>query len=84
MLPSYFEYIFEHLRQKVRLRSELSPKFLSTLSPHPTQKARPDLQLRDEKKRKTQTRMSRIQATRSPNLLLLIEIEQNAAAVFQP
>ena len=30
MLPSYFDYIFVHLRQKARLRPELSPKFLST------------------------------------------------------
>ena len=45
MLPSYFDYIFVHLRQKVRLRPELSPKFLSTLGPNPTRKARPDLQL---------------------------------------
>ena len=51
MLPSYFDYIFVHLRQKVRLRPESNPKFLSTLartrpelSPNPTQKARPDLQ----------------------------------------
>ena len=35
MLPSYFDYIFVHLRQKVRLRPELSPKFLSTLGPNP-------------------------------------------------
>ena len=35
MLPSYFDYIFEHLRQKARLRLELSPKFLSTLGPNP-------------------------------------------------
>ena len=27
MLPSYFDYVFVHLRQKVRVRSELSPKF---------------------------------------------------------
>ena len=45
MLPSYFDYIFVHLSQKVRLRPELSPKFLSTLGPNPTRKARPDLQL---------------------------------------
>ena len=47
MLPSYFDYIFVHLRQKVRLRPKLSPKRLSTLSPNPnpTQKARSDLQL---------------------------------------
>ena len=36
MLPSYFDYIFVYLRQKVRLRPELSPKFLSTSSPNPT------------------------------------------------
>ena len=34
MLPSYFDDIFVHLRQKVRLRPELSPKFLSTLGPN--------------------------------------------------
>ena len=45
MLPSYFDYIFVHQRQKVRLRLELSPKFLSTLGPNPTRKARHDLQL---------------------------------------
>ena len=45
MLPSYFEYIFAHLRQKVCLRPDLSPKFLSTLGPNPTQKAHLDLQL---------------------------------------
>ena len=33
MLPNYFEYIFVHLRNKARLRPELSPKFLSTLAP---------------------------------------------------
>ena len=35
MLPSYFDYIFVHLKQKVRLRPELSPKFLSILAPNP-------------------------------------------------
>ena len=45
MLPSYFDYIFAHLEQKVRLRPELSPKFLSTLGPNPSRKAWPDLQL---------------------------------------
>ena len=45
MLSSYFDYIFVHLKQKVRLSSELSPKFLSTLGLNPTRKARPDLQL---------------------------------------
>ena len=45
MLPSYFDYIFVHLRQKARLRPESSPKFLSTLGPKSlTGKARPDLQ----------------------------------------
>ena len=27
MLSSYFDYIFVHLRQKARLRPDLSPKF---------------------------------------------------------
>ena len=35
MLPSYFDYIFVLLRQKARLRPELSPKFLLTLGPNP-------------------------------------------------
>ena len=35
-----------HLRQKALLKPDLSPKFLSTLDPNPTRKARPDLQLR--------------------------------------
>ena len=42
MLQSYFDYTFVHPRQKVRLRPRLSPKLLSTLSPNPTRKARPD------------------------------------------
>ena len=41
MLPSYFDYIFVHLKQKVRLRPELSPNFLSILDPNPTRKAGP-------------------------------------------
>ena len=45
MLLSYFDYIFVHLRQKVRLRPELGPKFLSTLGPNLTQKAWLNLQL---------------------------------------
>ena len=45
MVPSYADYIFVHLRQKARLRPELSPKFLSTLGPNPTRKPLPDLQL---------------------------------------
>ena len=45
MLPKYLDCIFVHLRQKVRLRPELSTKFLSTLGPNPTRKARLDLQL---------------------------------------
>ena len=44
MLQIYFDYIFVHLRQKVRLRPELGPKFLSTLGPNPA-RTRPDLQL---------------------------------------
>ena len=34
-----------HLRQKVRFKPELRPKFLPTFGPNPTRKARPDLQL---------------------------------------
>ena len=47
MLPSYFDYIFVHLRQILRLRPNLSPKFLSSLDPNlsPTPKAPPDLPL---------------------------------------
>ena len=45
MLPSYFDYILVHPRQKARLRPELSPKFLSTLGPNPIRKVRSDLQL---------------------------------------
>ena len=45
MLPSYFDYIVVHQRQKERFRPELSPKFLLTSGPNPTRKARPDLQL---------------------------------------
>ena len=41
MLPSYFDYIFVHLRQKARLRPELSPKSLSTLGPNPA-RTRPE------------------------------------------
>ena len=37
MLLNYFDYIFVHLRQKVRLRPELNQKFLSTLGPNPAQ-----------------------------------------------
>ena len=44
-LSSYFDYMFVHLIQKVRLRPELCRKFLSNLGPNPTRKARPDLQL---------------------------------------
>ena len=45
ILPNYFHYTLVLLRQKARLRPELSPKFLPTLGPNPTWKARPDLQL---------------------------------------
>ena len=45
MLPTYFDYIFVYLRQKIPLKSELSPDLLSTLCPNSTRKARPDLQL---------------------------------------
>ena len=41
MLPSCFDYIFVHLRQKARLRPELSSTFLSTLGPNPA-RTRPE------------------------------------------
>ena len=41
ILQSSFDYIFEHLRQKARLRPKLSPKFLSTLGPNPA-RTRPE------------------------------------------
>ena len=41
MLPSYFDYIFVHLKQKARLRPKLSQKFLSTSGPNPA-RARPE------------------------------------------
>ena len=43
MSPSYLDYVFVHLRQKARLRPELSLKFLSTLGPNParTQSEKP-------------------------------------------
>ena len=42
MLPSNFDYVFVHLRQKAGLRPESSPKFLSTLGPNPARtRARP-------------------------------------------
>ena len=58
IVPKLFDYIFVLLRQKARLRPELSPKFLSILGPNSnrTRKARPDLQLwYDEMKRAKQT-----------------------------
>ena len=41
ILPSYFDYIFVHLKQKARLRPDLSPKFLSTSGPNPA-RTRPE------------------------------------------
>ena len=46
MLPSYFGYIFVHLRQKLRLRPEIFVNLKPEPGPNPTRKARPDLQLR--------------------------------------
>ena len=40
MLPGYFDYILVHRKKKtVRLRPDLSPKFLSTLGPKPDAKS---------------------------------------------
>ena len=35
MFLSYFDYIFVHLKQKARLRPEISQKFLLTLGSNP-------------------------------------------------
>ena len=40
ILPGYSNYIFVHLRQKVRLMPEISQTFLSTLGPNPKSPAR--------------------------------------------
>ena len=48
MLPSYFDSVFVHLRQKARLRPELSPKFLSTLGPTGTRPDKPGLTYNSE------------------------------------
>ena len=45
MLPSYFVYIFVHLRQKARLRHVIFVNFRIEPSLNPTRTARPDLQL---------------------------------------
>ena len=41
MLPRFFDYIFVHLKQKLRLRPDLSPKFWSTSGPNPA-RTRPE------------------------------------------
>ena len=42
-LPSYFDYIFVHLKQTARLRPKLSPKVLSTLDSNPARtRTRPE------------------------------------------
>ena len=43
MLPSFFHYIFVHLKQKVRFGPKLSQKFLSTSGPNPARtRTRPE------------------------------------------
>ena len=39
MLRRYFDYIFVHIRKKVRLRPKLSPKFFFNFRPEPDQKS---------------------------------------------
>ena len=41
MLQNFFDFIFVHLTEKVRLRPEFSPKFLSTLGPNPNRPEKP-------------------------------------------
>ena len=48
MLPSYFDHILEHLRQKARPRPKLSPKYLSNLGQSLAQtrlEPKPDLKI---------------------------------------
>ena len=71
MLPSYFDYIFVHLRQKVRFK----PKIWSTLGPNPTRKAWPDLQLWtgvSEKKNKRKKFLRFLQKQLRRNLICYI------------
>ena len=39
MLPSYFDYIFVHLRQKVRLSPEIKPDIFVNFRPAPDPKS---------------------------------------------
>ena len=39
MVPSYFDYIFVHLRQKARHRSELCPEIFVNFRPEPSPKS---------------------------------------------
>ena len=41
ILSNYFDNVFVHLKQKARLRPDLSPKFSSTLGPKPA-RTRPE------------------------------------------
>ena len=68
MLPGYFDYICVHLRQKVRLRRELSPKFLSTLGPNPA-RTRPEPDPKSPARLTTLVRKGRrgIEKNRRPN-----------------
>ena len=52
MLSIYFDYIFLHLRQKVRLRLESRSKFLSTFGPTPA-RTWPELGLKNPARRTT-------------------------------
>ena len=43
MLSNYFDNVFVHLKQKARLRPDLSPKFSSTSGPKPARtRTRPE------------------------------------------
>ena len=64
MLPSYFGYIFVHLKQKARLRPELSPKFFVSFrpepgpNPKPTEKAGPTNNSVEDTRLETKDRLS--------------------------
>ena len=53
MFPNYFDYSFVHLRKKVRLRPELSPKLFLTLGSNPKSPDRLTTLLKANPRKKT-------------------------------
>ena len=74
MLPSYFDYIHVHLRQKVRLRPDLSPKFLLTLGPNPAR-------TRPEKPRPTYSSDDN-HVSRHNNVMQFLDVSKNCQVTW--